>query len=319
MNRFIKQTLLFIVPLVVIATISEILLRRIPNDYSYKKEYLDKNSDSIRTLVLGSSYAFYGINPDYLRTGKSFNSSHVSQQLKFDDAIIKKYSNQLSCLEYIILPVSYFTVYGNLEYGDEAWRIKNYIVYYEINLSAKFAYHTEVFTNKLMINLERMYSYYIKKKSYITCSNLGWGTSYNSEKNTNLLNTGIVAAKRHVIKNDVYFNKNINYLREILNYAKGRNIKVVLLTAPAFHTYVDNLDKLRLNKTVTELTKLDLEYENVTYTNMLQDSSFKEADFFDADHLNEIGAKKFTVKIDSIMTILEVEKKRNLQRKNNSS
>ena len=60
---------------VVIAFIPmEILLENIPNDYSFKKEYLDENSDSIEILVLGSSHSYYGINPIYFHL-RAFNAS----------------------------------------------------------------------------------------------------------------------------------------------------------------------------------------------------------------------------------------------------
>jgi hypothetical protein len=39
----------------------------------------------------------------------------------------------------------------------------------------------------------------------------------------------------------------------------------------------------------------------VKYLNLLTDKAFDEKDFYDADHLNEIGAKKFTLKIDSLI------------------
>ena len=42
---------------------------------------------------------------------------------------------------------------------------------------------------------------------------------------------------------------------------------------------------------------------NVTYQNFLLDSSFSAIDFYDADHLDEIGAKKLTSKIDSLINL----------------
>ena len=43
MNKFTSNLLLFILPIVIIGVSAEILLRKIPNDYLYKKEYLDRN------------------------------------------------------------------------------------------------------------------------------------------------------------------------------------------------------------------------------------------------------------------------------------
>ena len=39
----------------------------------------------------------------------------------------------------------------------------------------------------------------------------------------------------------------------------------------------------------------------VRYVDMLRDTSFVEDDFFDADHLNWQGAKKWTLKLDEMI------------------
>jgi hypothetical protein len=49
------------------------------------------------------------------------------------------------------------------------------------------------------------------------------------------------------------------------------------------------------------MKKFAAKYDNVTYQNFLLDSSFSAIDFFDADHLNEIGAKKLTSKLDTLI------------------
>ena len=309
MNKFFKQIVIFVGPLLITGTLFEILLRNIPNDYRYKKEFLEKNADSIKVLVLGSSYSYYGINPIYLSSTNSFNASHISQTLTYDYEILNKYSNRWGSLEYIVLPVSYFTLFGDLEKGDDAWRVKNYIIYYDFNTHAEFANHSELLSNKIMINIERIYSFYIKGNSNISCSDLGWGSRFNSKSKLNLFLSGKVASKRHEVKTNLYFSKNIIALRKIIEFAKSRNIEVILLTAPAFYTYIDNLDKPKLNRTITTLMKLDMEYDNVSYTNILKDTSFTEVDFYDADHLNEIGARKLTIRIDSIISRINWQRK----------
>ena len=66
----------------------ELLLRNIPNDYSFKKNYLNTKSNSIEVLFLGSSHIYYGINPEYI-SRNSFNGSHISQSLNFDLEILE--------------------------------------------------------------------------------------------------------------------------------------------------------------------------------------------------------------------------------------
>ncbi len=65
MKRFVIKTIYISLPILVVAILMEILLRNTPNDYLFKKQYLDKHSSEIETLILGSSHSFYGFNPEY--------------------------------------------------------------------------------------------------------------------------------------------------------------------------------------------------------------------------------------------------------------
>lgn len=300
MKKFIKYLLLFTLPIFVFGVSTEFLLRKIPNDYLFKKEFLDKNSDSIEVLFLGSSHAFYGINPANF-SSNSFNASHISQSLDYDFEILKKYNNHWSKLKCIAIPISYFSLFGRLETGIESWRVKNYTIYYGMTTSDKFIDYSEALSNKLTVNLRRIGSYYIKGNSSISCSNLGWGLSYNSKNKSDLNITGKTAAKRHSKKDDKYFMGNVNVLKSIIEFAKNKGVKVFFYTPPAYHTYTENLDSIQLNQTINTLINISSKYDNVTYHNFLLDSSFSEIDFFDADHLDEIGAKKFTNKLDTLI------------------
>ena len=56
----------------------EFLVRHIPNDYNSKIKYLQEHSSEIEILALGSSHAYFGVNPDFL-SSKCFNLSHIAQ------------------------------------------------------------------------------------------------------------------------------------------------------------------------------------------------------------------------------------------------
>lgn len=300
MKKFIKHLLLFSLPILAFGVSTEFLLRRIPNDYLFKKEFLDSNSDSIEVLFLGSSHAFYGINPAHF-SSNSFNASHISQSLDYDFEILKKYNNHFSKLKCIAIPISYFSLFGRLETGIESWRVKNYTIYYGITTSDKFINYSEALSNKLTVNLRRIGSYYIKGNTSISCSNLGWGLYYNSKDKKNLKETGKIAAKRHAKIDDKYFTENVNVLKSIIAFAKNKGVKVFLYTPPAYHTYTEQLDSIQLNQTINTLIDIANKYDNVSYQNFLSDTSFLAIDFFDADHLGEIGAKKLTSKIDTLI------------------
>ena len=306
MKAFVKYVTFFIAPILIFIIVGELLLRNIPNDYSYKSKYLDKNAQKIETLFLGSSHFYFGINPEFIES-KSFNAAHISQSLDFDLKILEKYNNHWDSLKYIVVPVDYFSLYLKLETGIEAWRVKNYSLYYGIRSDYKVENNTEIFSSMFKANYGRFKQYYFKGKNDITCSALGWGLNYNSKNNKDLKISGKTAAKRHTAKNKDYFNENVAVLNQIIEFAENKNCTIIFVTTPAHIAYVSNLNANQLNSTSNVIRNLSKLNKNVIYINMLTDSSFVKEDYFDADHLNEIGAKKFTLKLETIIESLETK------------
>jgi hypothetical protein len=304
MKKFISQIIYISLPLLIAAIGMEVLLRNIPNDYLAKKEYLDQYAAEVEILILGSSHSFYGFNPAFF-TPKTFNASHISQSLNYDLEIVKKYETQFKNLKNIILPISYFTLFEKLDTEPDAWRLKNYHIYYGINTSKSFIYYSEILSIQFNLNLTRLVSYYLFKQPTITCTQLGWGTNFQSKNAQNLLETGKTTSQRHT-KNDVYLLKsqavfldNQSALNTLIEWSKKRNIKVLLLTPPAFESYRQNLHPVQLNFCIETANKIASKYTNCLYLNLLSDANFKAQDFYDADHLSEIGAAKLSTLINN--------------------
>ena len=114
-----------------------------------------------------------------------------------------------------------------------------------------------------------------------------------------MVETGKESALRHTkhineIKYKTIFNENRLTLKEIIQWCKNRNIRLLLFTPPAFETFRQNLNKQQLNITLETVKSIDLENDNCIYLNYLNDSRFVAKDFYDADHLSEIGAEKLS-------------------------
>jgi hypothetical protein len=63
------------------------------------------------------------------------------------------------------------------------------------------------------------------------------------------------------------------------------------------------MNKAQIDFTVRTAAQEASKNDNCIYLNEFADTSFKAGDFFDADHLNEIGARKLSLLINE--TILE--------------
>ncbi len=298
MKKFNLKISVFLLPVVFAFLVLEILIRYIPNDYSYKKSYLDENAKNIETLILGSSHSYYGINPEYFKSN-TFNASHISQSIDLDYKILYKYKEDLTKLKRIVLPIDYFTFYYKLSTGIEFWRGKNYDIYYHINNSNRISDKAEILSIGLKKNIKRIKTHYLKTQESITCSKLGYG--HLEVPQFNLEETGKASSLRHTYTTSIDFEENVAMLDLILKTAREMEVEVILLTSPAFKTYVENIDSGQLKITLGEINRLVQKYPNSSYFNFLADKSFTELDFRDADHLNSAGSKKLSIELNNIV------------------
>lgn len=301
MKKFLHILLIFCLPVLLASGTMELLLRHIPNGYTIKSDYLKTNNKSIKTLLVGSSHVFYGITPSLL-SEKALNYGNVSQTIDVDYQIINQHIDSLESLETIVIRLSYTTLFEQLETGDESWRIKDYEIYTDINLDSKLTYHSEVLSVKLKNNLKRINDFYFLNEHPEFVSNQGWGKHTAREHVQNIDEAGRLIAEKHTIVADEVYEENYKTLEKIMDLCQKKDIKVILITMPAFESYVQNLDANQLEKTISAGRTMENEFHNCFYFNFLNDKRFTRDDFLDADHLNSRGAEKFTILLDSLIT-----------------
>lgn len=132
----------------------------------------------------------------------------------------------------------------------------------------------------------------------------GWGNTYKlSKKKMDKWNDGTeaeAAVKRHTAKSWDYIDMKFSQMKELADFCKSRNIQLVLITTPCWHSYYDNLNKEQLNK-MYELTNRFKNEFDVPYFDYLKDPRFEADDFYDSNHLSEIGAAKFTKILNEVI------------------
>ncbi len=278
--------------------VGESLLRNIPNDYTYKKNYLDKNAKNLKGLILGSSHAYRGIIAEDFNI-ETFNAAYISQSLDVDFLIFDKYNRELKNLDFLIINITYPSLFSSVKTSTESWRVKNYNLYFGFNLGYKPTDYSEVLSNSFDLNWKRLNRYYINSESnLIQSSELGSGTKKGS---INLVKSGKTAAKRHTKPDLPYFKEYIMGLNEIIKVANEHNVKVIITTTPAYKSYLTELNPLQLNVMDKTLDSIVHSNINTFRFNLLNDVRFIETDFYDADHLNSEGAKKFTSALNSYL------------------
>lgn len=306
MKKFIIKSFLTGLPIFLLLISMEILVRKIPNDYSHKKEYLDKHSKDLEVLILGSSHAAYGLDPKFF-SNNTFNAAHISQSLEYDLKIFYKYQSKLPHLKTVVIPISYFSLFYILQDGPEPWREKNYAIYYDIDGSANLAGHSEVASQRTELNLKRIFFYYVFNKSFMSSSNSGYGLR-DYFPTDDLNKSGKIAAERHGITKgsdislyvDTYSDK-MKLLNKFISDCEKSNVDIIFFTPPAFKSYYTNLNAYQLNTTINSAKILDADNDNVKYFDFLKDPRFLSSDFHNGDHLSEAGAEKLSKIINSII------------------
>lgn len=301
MKYFLLRILFFVVPLILLFIGIEFFSRKTPNAYRFKYEWMDKNSQNVEGLIFGSSHSFYGINPQYLK-GKCFNLANVSQTLFYDDYLLSEYIDKCPKLSFIILPISSFSLYGKLENGSEWYRA----IYYKLYMGCN--YHEDLskysFEISAIKNAKGKVLALLQNKDIIKCNAFGYGTEYTLKNKGRNWDEGYLSAKRHTADASKlrYIKANESYLNHIAKLCHERNIRLLLITAPARPSYFNNLDKTQMEQIASTIKRIEDKFDNVNYYNYLKDIRFKSNDFFDADHLSDQGAKKLSLILQDIVS-----------------
>jgi hypothetical protein len=300
MKKFLKHTVAFLIPVLVIMISMELALRYIPNDYELKDTQIELKKESVKTLILGSSHSLYGLNPEYF-SEEAYNLAHVSQTIDLDYLLLKKYIKKLPKLKTVVIRLSYTTLHEQLDDSAESWRQKDYNLYYNLNVSNTLKLHSEVLSVKLKNNLKRLKSYYLEDEKSISVVNSGWAFFEKQHEGKSLEELGLLVAKKHTAKDNDLVEENIEFLDKIVNLCSGQNVNVIFVTLPAYKSYRDNLSEPQLDMVISTGEKMKRKYSNCNYLNLMQNENFTATDFYDADHLNTNGAKKLSILIDDFI------------------
>ena len=309
----IEISLYFLLPLFLVGGVAEYSLRKIPNDYAFKNQWLTQNSKEIEVLVLGASTALYDVNPQYFQK-KGFNSAHVSQSLKYDHMIFEKFIDDMTSLEYVIISIDFWSVFRELRHSHEWWRLKHYNIHYGSNFHRfEGKYNLEIYFHDIG-TLKRAANgaltvLGVKNETHRTVNDHGFSVLYTISDKPVEWDKGAYQASQH---NDQFshstpedrINQNKQYLEGIIKKSAERNVKVILLNVPLYKSYRENL-KTEITSQQKAFCEYFIDnYPNTLYYDYSDSPVFTKEDYYDFNHLNDIGSKKFTLMLDSIINSL---------------
>lgn len=284
----------------VIALAIEYYMRQLPNDYKNKKSYIDQEGNLIHTLILGNSHTMYACNPTYF-TKPTYNFAFLSQSLEMDRLLLYRYGNQFSSLQTVIVPISYFSLFSDMKRDGCEHLIKNYCLYLDIDYKFRLRYHAEILNENPYTLLYAFYKHRKLDSEHLLCDSLGWAKKTGSRKGKSIATWSAEAVKRHSFSDTGYVALNRAQLNLMQAYTQQHQIQLILISTPVHPTYFASIEKSKQYRYMQEVIKQCCEASQTPYIQCMQDKRYSDDDFYDGDHLNEKGAKKLSVYLDSVI------------------
>ena len=305
-KRFVRYTILFFIPVILIYGITEYLTRKLPMEYKTIGTYLEKNSNKIELLILGSSQMKNAVNPEYL-SKTTLNMASGNQHHDTDFKIIKQLLPRLKNLKTIVLEVSYshFELPHN---GKDFWKNRIYWEYYHINNFERPAWFKDrlIFLAHPPFFSEKIVNHYYYKKTKTGFNPFGFDT-LNFDGDFKKFNYNLELIKKDRFKINLkpdknLFKQNTHLFFKILDYLQNKNLQVIVVTAPMFKTYLPERVPEILYRRDSILDLVSKKYSNVNVFKKEEDTThYSVFDYKNQSHLNPKGAKIYTKQLDSVL------------------
>lgn len=273
------------ITIICILIIGELCIRNdSDNPLAYKKRYIIENGHQINTLILGSSHTYNAIKPDCFRE-PAFNLAYTWQPLSIDYKLLLNYIENLPNLKCIMLPLSCHSLRSTEFIDDGFWRNLNYSIYMDIDIDCSLK-------DKIAVLSPGYLRYRLKTKIY-NCDNLGWGGDRNLITNKPINWEQDIRTQPINKYSNRLVDSNVKIMSQIIEICKERSIRLIVVTTPVWHTYYENINDEIYDEIISTIELLQVE-NKLEYYNFLKDSRFVADDFYDVDHLSNIGAEKFS-------------------------
>ncbi len=309
MKKFFLNAFLFALPILVILIMLEALARNMPSElYEEKKQYIEENISKIELMVLGTSQVTCSVNPDYISI-PSINMANGSQSYEYDYYLLDHYIDRLTNLKYVMLELSYQSLYFDMIVNN-GFRSYYYYMYYGFpNNTEPFSIKRySVFLIEPNRTMTRMFQYYsdIEKWKEDNYSSKGWfnmNGNFDGMTPDQVMRDGEEKYKYHwrrTFENN-YLPKNYEIIEKIIALCQQKKVQVILVTPPVYKSFSDNIWIEKYNEMQEIVRKLQKDH-GVAYYNFFYDERFDFGDFYNHNHMNGNGAKKLSLILNEILT-----------------
>ncbi len=256
MKCFLRDIGLFSVVALLFFGALEWVAESIPNSYTYKRDYMELYGGEIKTLILGSSNAYDGLNPCVLPN--AFNLANSSQTLEDDYRLLAKYIDSMDSLRIVIVGLGFHSLAAT----PEANRRMYYTIYMDLYPRWPICkYSFEVCNPEMLV--KKIIKYAVSR-DVTRCDSLGQRIGHTKEAaqtgaewwNKDVLS--LVENDRLEIGNcKLEIENNIHYLHAIVDLCNAHNVKPVIVQMPVIKEYKRRLPEEQVALMKEVLQSLD--------------------------------------------------------------
>ena len=294
MKKFLRNIALYALPVLIIAVVMEIVGEAIPNSYTYKREYMDLHGGKIKTLILGSSNAYDGINSSVLP--HAFNLANSSQTLEDDYRLLAKYIESMDSLQMVIVGLGYHSL-GSVTEDNRRTYYTIYMDLYPRWPISKYSF--EVFNLEL---LTKKIIKYAVSRDVTRCDSLGQRVGHTAaavKKQKEFWNKDAAELARNdafsipLSTFDSQLSTNIGYLHKIIELCAAHEVQPVVVTMPVMGAYKECLapEQVALHDSVMRHLPSSAVYIDAS------DWTIPADGWYNATHLTREASVEFTKRL----------------------
>ncbi len=292
MKKFLRNSALFLLPLLIVAVALEWVAESIPNSYTYKRDYLEQYGAQIQTLILGSSNAYDGLNPSVLP--KAFNLANSSQTLEDDYRLLVKYIDSMDSLQTVIVGLGYHSLGATTEDNRRTY----YTIYIDLYPRWPLSKYSFEVSNPEML-IKKIIKYAVSR-DVARCDSLGQRVGHTKEaaqSGAEWWNKGVDALvindKLDIINHKFEISSNISYLKAIVDLCNAHNVQPVIVQMPVMEDYKRLLP-------IEQVALMDSVLQSLDSCAICIEASewdMQEDGWYNATHLTKEASEEFTQKL----------------------
>ena len=301
MRRFLRDVGLLALPIVVLAIVLEWVAEAIPNSYTYKRAYMERHGGEVKTLILGSSNAYDGINPTVL--SRAFNLANSSQTLEDDYRLLERYIDDMDSLQTVIVGLGYHSL-GAMTEDNRRTYYTIYMGLYPRWPISKYSF--EVFNLEL---LTKKIIKYAVSRDVTRCDSLGQRVGHTKEavkerkefwnKDAVTLAENDRMSRTGVLNEPLPLNDNIKFLHAIIRLCEVHQVQPVIVTMPVMKAYKDALprEQVALHDSVMQSLPSSAQYIDASEWAIPDDG------WYNATHLTKEESGEFTERVEGRINV----------------